>query len=225
MREEDYFVKVTYLRTGPEAPKPTPEVGGEWPVPDAEAAAISAELTSQQPSSDGNVTSTPDELVPVPTTDTPPGKMVPCKGGFMRVLTSEEAERELAPSRENDNPRVRAMFDLIEKSQTKQALPDGVRVRQGDLFAPGLVVTANPFPDWFDVAMRKTGDFEWDNGCTSYTKVVTGKSNAERWAAWVIEILENERKDATANGRKPLSDTTEVMIREDHRALLNDITS
>lgn len=220
MQDEDYFVQVTYRRPIPEEPKSTPVrfVGAE--------SEISAELTGQQFLPNGNMPPVPDELVPAPDQNAePPGKLVPCKGGFMRVLTPEDEARELSSSRENDHPRVRAMFDLIEKSQTKQALPDGVRVRQGDLFAPGLVVTGNPFPDWFDHALRVTGQFEWDNGCVSYTKMVTGKSEAEKWAAWVIEILEAERKNALVSGQQPLSVTTEVMIREDHRTLLNDILS
>jgi hypothetical protein len=144
-------------------------------------------------------------------------------GGTLRVLTPEEKEREMAESRQSDNPRVRAMFDMIDKHETHQPLPEGVRVRQGDLFAPGLVITANPFPDWFDYALRKMGQFDFDSGCISYTKQVTGKPEAERWAGWVIQILENERKDALSSGRKPLCDTTEVVVREDHRALLNDV--
>jgi hypothetical protein len=231
MVDEDYFVQVTYRRTlptgpskPPETPKP-PDEGSEWPIPSAEAEEISAELTGQHPTPLGSVPATPDDLVASVVPPPPTGKLVPCKGGFMRVLTPEEDARELSPSRDADHPRVRAMFDLIEKSQTKQALPDGVRVRQGDLFAPGLVITENPFPDWFKQALQVTGQFEWDNGCVSYTKMVTGKPQAERWAAWVIEILEAERKAALLEGRKPLADTTEVMVREDHRALMNDIFS
>jgi len=215
--EEDYFVQVTHRRPPPLEP-PRHE-GSEWPIPSAEAQEISAELTGQHPSSDGSVPAVPDELVPSPN---PPSM---AKGVKFRQLTPEQNEQELAHSRESDNPRVRAMFDMIDKNASGQALPDGVRVRQGDLFAPGLVITTNPFPDWFGHALQTMGQFEWNDGCVSYIKMVTGKPQAEKWAAWVIEILEAERKAALSDGRKPLSDTTEVMIREDHRALMNDILS
>ncbi len=190
MRDEDYFVQVTYRRPPPEnAPAKQAQPAGA-------PAAAPAGPESVQGSSER-----------------------------FRKLTPEERERELEVLRNSDNPRVRSMFEMIEKNESGQALPDGVRVRQGDLFAPGLVITGNPFPDWFDSALRKNGGFEWDNGCVSYVKVITGKAEAEQWAMWVISILEAERKDALANGRKPMADTTEVMVREDHRALLNDIVS
>lgn len=149
----------------------------------------------------------------------------PEKGVKFRQLTPEQREKELADMRTRDNPRVRAIFDLIDQHNSGQGLPGGVRVCQGDIVAPGLVLEENPFPEWFDAALRGKGGFEYDKGCASYTKMVTGKLEAERWAKWVVEILEAERKASQADGKKPLAETTEVLIREDHRALLNDILS
>lgn len=159
-------------------------------------------------------------------------------GERQRKLTPEQRERELKPMLETDSPRVRALFDLLDKATSKEPLPEGVVVKQGDIVAPD-VLRGNPFPAWFDQVMR-ANSWYFDEGCMAYVMMVDGdsvreatrrnpnapadsKGLAEMWYWWAKQLLENERARAIADGRVPLADLTSVGIREDHRTLLQDL--
>jgi hypothetical protein len=216
--EDIYFVQVAYQRGAfPEAPKPNPP-----PVdPPAAEGAVAEPEKSDQPA------------IHRPAKPKEESKSEEQRPNF-RVLTPEEREKELAEMRARDNTRVRALFDLIDKANEGKELPDGARVVQGDIVAPGLNITKNPFPDWFDAALQQQG-FEFDTGCIAYTKRVTeavvdnkriqAKTMAEGWYWWVMQILANEKEKADREQRPPLVATTVVSIREDHQALLQDLIS
>lgn len=177
---------------------------------------------------------------PAPKTTHPedePSKPQP-SGERQRKLTPEQRERELKPMLETDAPRVRALFDLLDRATSKEPLPDGVVVKQGDIVAPD-VLKGNPFPAWFDQVMR-ANSWYFDEGCMAYVMIVDDNSVreairrnpsapadtkwlAEAWYWWVKKLLENERARAVADGTVPLADLTSVCIREDHRALLQDL--
>ncbi len=140
-----------------------------------------------------------------------------------RQLTDEQRRAELKPMHDRDNSRVRGMFNLLDKEASGEALPEGTRVRQGDMIAPGLVISANPFPSWLDGVFTAKG-FAYDEGCISYIKAVEGKEEAEKWYLWVWQLLKNDsERPERPDGEVALWTVTELHIREDHTHLLGDL--
>jgi hypothetical protein len=137
-----------------------------------------------------------------------------------RQLTDEQQKAELKPMHDRDQPTVRRMFDLLDASNEGKELPDGTRVRQGDLVAPGLVISSNPFPAWLDAVLLAEG-FNYDEGCISYVREAAGKGEAERWYQWIWEIIaRDEARKERSEDESPLKAISSVFIREDHRLLL-----
>jgi hypothetical protein len=198
--DERYLVQVAYHRKQI-VPEKAPHVA-EWPVASAEAEAISAELTGQTP---------PDDLTPVRAAGPEPTEKI-------RVLTKEQEDVELASMRATDNPRVRQIFDLLDSPAKGQPLPEGVRLNQGDLVAPGLILQEKPFPDWFHTLMSQNG-WEYNKGSASFMIAAEGKVKAEQWYNWVMEVLRRESEYAKSTGTAPMADSVGVYIREDHRDL------
>lgn len=199
--DDRYLVQVAYQRRQI-VPAPVPHTT-EWPTPSAEQVAISDELTGQA--------SPPDDLVPVPAAGPAPGEKI-------RVLTKEQEDAELAGMRATDNPRVRRIFDLLDAPAKGQPLPEGVRLNQGDLVAPGLILQERPFPDWFHALMAQNG-WEYNKGSASFMIAAEGKLKAEQWHNWVVEVLRRESEYAKSSGSAPMIDVIGIYIREDHRDL------
>jgi len=198
---DKYWVQVAYHRKQI-VPAPIPHTA-EWPAPTAEAEAISAELSGQAPP--------PDDLVPVRAGGLGPGEKI-------RVLTKEQEDFELAAMRATDNPRVRRIFDILDAPSKRQAIPEGIRLNQGDLVAPGLILDERPFPEWFYELLTSNG-WEFNKGAASFMLLVDGKPSAEAWYTWVFEILRRESEYAKSTGTTPLMETVGVYIREDHTDL------
>jgi hypothetical protein len=139
----------------------------------------------------------------------------------VRVLTPEQEQVELQRQRATDHPRIRQIFDILDAPSKGRPLPDGVRLNQGDLVAPGLILDENPFPDWFHAEMVKYG-WEYNRGNVSFMLGVDGKQKAEAWYFWVMEILKRMKEHEKLNGAPALSESIGVYIREDHSPLWND---
>ncbi|TFH46467.1 MAG: hypothetical protein E4H01_09925 [Lysobacterales bacterium] len=198
--DERYLVQVAYQRKQI-APVQPPHVA-EWPRPCAENENALGELTGQEP---------PEDLTAV-------RYACPTEGEKIRVMTREQEGAELAEMRATDNPRVRMIFDLLDSHAKRQPLPEGVRLNQGDLVAPGLILQENPFPDWFHAEMARAG-WEYNKGSASFMIAAEGKPKAEQWYNWIVEVLRREGEYAKGVGAAPMADTIGIYIREDHRDL------
>lgn len=160
--------------------------------------------------------------VEAPKVESAPAEAVaPVPNAKIRPMSPEQEAMELKRQRETDNPRVRKIFDLLDAPSKKQPLPEGVRLNQGDLVAPGLILEERPFPDWFHQLMDANG-WEYNKGNSSFMLAVEGKQKAEAWYCWLMEIFRREKEYATAHKLPALSDNIGVYIREDHTFLWQD---
>jgi len=158
----------------------------------------------------------------------------------IREVSQAQEESELAGMRSSDHPRVRQIFDIIDAPAKGKPLPDGVRIAQGDLVAPGLILEEEPFPPWLHEHMIGNG-WTYDKGAASFmllvgeaqietveneqpvVKRLSAKAHAVMWYEWVMQILQNDAEHAAKTGRTPLRDNVGVYIREDHTELLQSL--